>query len=158
MVADSINSACHTAEDYQAARCQVAPQAFCHLRTVKGGASCSYDAETGHVQDLRIAAQVEEHRWIINLQQRLRIFRLRPVYKTAAGNVADACQFLFRAFEGLFVMDGLRHTRGQAAGLQLRERGLENAIRRANLAQQARSKPASQPGSQRQREPGEGSV
>jgi len=51
-----------------------------------------------HVQDLRIAAQIEEHRRIINLQQRLRIFRIGPVQEAAAGNVADACQLLFRTF------------------------------------------------------------
>jgi hypothetical protein len=28
---DGINAACHATEDYQAARCQVAPQAFRHL-------------------------------------------------------------------------------------------------------------------------------
>src|ERR1700676_1663803 len=64
-----------------------------------------------HVPDLRIAAQIEEHRRIINLQQRLRIFRLGPVQEAAAGNVADACQLLFRTFEGVLIMDSLRYTR-----------------------------------------------
>ena len=89
-MADGINTARHATEDYQAARCQVPAQALRHLRTVKRGAPRAYDAEAGHIQDLRIAAQIKEDRRIRNLQQRLRIFRLGPVQEAAAGNVADA--------------------------------------------------------------------
>jgi len=62
--------------------------------------SAPHDAETGHVQDLRIAAQVEEHRRIINLQQRLRIFRRCPVQQAAAGYIANANQLLFSTYYG----------------------------------------------------------
>jgi hypothetical protein len=70
---------------------------------------------------LRIAAQIKEHRRIINLQQRLRVFRLRPVQQAAAGNIADAGELFFRAFESILIMDGLSYTRGQAARLQFCE-------------------------------------
>jgi hypothetical protein len=54
---------------------------------------------------VRIAAQIEKNRRIVNLQQGLGIFWLCPVYETAAGNIADACQLLFRAFEGILIME-----------------------------------------------------
>src|ERR1700736_788902 len=88
------------------------------LRIIRPRAARSpgaYDAEAGHVEDLRIAAQIEKNRRIVNLQQGLGIFWLCPVYETAAGNIADACQLLFRAFEGILIMDGLRNARWQAA-------------------------------------------
>jgi hypothetical protein len=107
---------------------------------------------------LRIAAQVKEDRWVINLQQVLRIFRFGPIQQAATGNIADACQFFFRAFESILIIDSLRHTRRQAARLQFRERRVKYAIRRSNLAQQTGTQAARQPESQRQREPGEGSV
>src|ERR1700720_2785793 len=102
--------------------------------------------------------QIEKNRRIVNLQQGLGIFWLCPVYETAAGNIADACQLLFRAFEGILIMDGLRNARGQAARFEFGERSVKYAIGRADLAKQTSAQAACQPGSQRQREPGEGSV
>jgi hypothetical protein len=68
MVADGIDAACHAAQDDQSTRCEITSQALSHLGSVKGRPPGPYDAEAGHVQDLRIAPQIEEHWRIINLQ------------------------------------------------------------------------------------------
>ena len=74
------------------------------------------------IQNLRVAAHIQEHWWVVDLQQSLRIFRLAPVHQLAAGNCANRRQLFFRALERFFLDDGLRGRGGKFARFQLPQR------------------------------------
>jgi hypothetical protein len=91
------------------------------------------DAEARQIENLHVAADVEKNRRVVDLQERLRIFRLRPVQKPAVDNLSNAIQCPFRALEGLLLHHGLRGLRGKIAGFQIRQRRTKDAIGRTKL-------------------------
>jgi hypothetical protein len=107
---------------------------------------------------LWIASNIKQHGRVVDLQQRLRVFRLRPVQKAARGDLANTIQLLLGALKGFFLHDGLRDGRGKLAGFEGGQRRSKNFIGRAELSQDAGRQTGSQAGRERQRKPGEGSV
>src|SRR5271167_449338 len=67
LMADGIDAAGHTAGDHEAARGQVAAEAFRHLRAVESWTSGTDNAEAGEVEDFRVAANIEQHWRVVNL-------------------------------------------------------------------------------------------
>jgi len=108
-MADGIDAAGHAAHYDQSADGQIAAEAFRHLRSVEGRASGSYDAEAWEVQDIRVAANVEQDRRVVDLQQRLWILGFGPVDQTAAVDIAGSGEFFFCALKSFFLEDGLRY-------------------------------------------------
>ena len=51
-----------------------------HLRPVNCWPPCPYDAETRQIQHLPVAADLQQGRRVVDLQQRLRVLGFRPVY------------------------------------------------------------------------------
>jgi hypothetical protein len=92
---------------------KITPKAFGHLRAVQRWPTRAYDAEAGEIQDLRIAAQIEQNRWIVDLQQGLGISRLGPVDQPAAGDIANRCQFFLGALKRIFLDNGLATSAGR---------------------------------------------
>ena len=66
-MADGIDAAGHAAHYNQSTDGQIAAEAFRHLRSIESRTSGSYDAEAGEVEDLRVAANVEQDGRVINL-------------------------------------------------------------------------------------------
>ena len=66
-MADGVNAASHAADNDEPARCQIAAEALRHLRAVKSRLPGADDAEARKIQDLRVAANVEQDRRIVNL-------------------------------------------------------------------------------------------
>jgi hypothetical protein len=101
LMSNGVDPPRQAAENRQAARGQIAPQAFRHLRAIKCWPARPYDAEAREIEDLRVAAQIEQHRRIVDLQQGLGIFQLGPVDEAIAGNVANRRQLFLGALEGV---------------------------------------------------------
>jgi hypothetical protein len=135
MMRDRIDATGHSANDHHAPRGNLTTEALGHLRAVEGRPARSHDAATRQCQRLHVAADVEQHRRIIDLQQRLRIFRLGPVQQAAAVDALRGGEFLLGALE---LVDRLRHRCRQIKALQMRQRRPEQFVGRAKLLQQAR--------------------
>src|SRR5207244_3789517 len=90
LMPDGVNSTRHAADDDQPARGQFASETLSHLRAVESRPPCADDAEAREIQNLRVAANVKQYRRVVDLQKRLRIFRLRPVQERAACNLLYA--------------------------------------------------------------------
>src|SRR5580658_9331395 len=73
LMANGIDTTGHAADDHEAARGEVAAEAFRHLRAVESWASGADNAEAGEVEDFRVAANVKQDGWIVNLKERLRV-------------------------------------------------------------------------------------
>ena len=91
LVRNRVYASRHPAHNHDSSLRQVAAQPVRHLRAVKRRLARAHNAQARHVQDLRIAADVQEHRRIINLQQVSRILRFRPVDQPAALHLSQIC-------------------------------------------------------------------
>src|SRR5712664_2252965 len=158
LMPDGVDTARQAADDHQSTCRKFPAEALRHLRAIECRAARADDAEAGQIENLHIATDVEKNWRVVDLQERLRIFRLRPVQKPAVGDLSNAIQFFFRALEGLLLHDGLRGLPGKIAGFQIRQRRTKDAIRRTKLAQDAGGQTGTQAGRERQREPGERNV
>ena len=98
---DGVDSARHAANHHQTAGCQFAAEAFRHLRPVQRRTARSHNADAGLCQYLDVAAHVEQHGRIVDLQQALGILGLGPIQQAAAIDIADGREFLFSALERL---------------------------------------------------------
>jgi hypothetical protein len=96
-MADSINASGHPADNDETSRGKVTAQALRHLRSTERRAARPHDAEARQIQDLLIAAHVQQNRWIANLQQCLGIVRFRPIQQGTACNLSNAVQLFCSA-------------------------------------------------------------
>jgi hypothetical protein len=67
LMPDGINPTGHSADDDEAAHGQVLAKALRHLRAVEGWPARPNDAEVGQIQNLRITAEVEQDRRVVDL-------------------------------------------------------------------------------------------
>src|SRR5258708_30774357 len=114
-MSDGIKPAGKPTDDDEAARGQFPAKTLRHLRAVEGWPARPDDAEAGEIQNLRITANVEQDRRVVDLQERLRIFGLGPVQESAARNFLHARQFLLGALERFLLYDGLGDLRWEMA-------------------------------------------
>src|SRR2546422_11557418 len=155
---EGVNAASQAADDHKPACRKFPAKAPRYLRAIERRAARADDAEARQIENLHVATDVEKNWRVVDLQECLRIFRLRPVQKPAVGNLSNAIQFFFRALEGFLLHHGLRSLRGKIAGFQIRQRRTKDAIGRTKLVQDAGGQTGTQAGRERQREPGERSV
>src|SRR6266478_2502463 len=156
LMPDGVDTARQAADDHHSTCRKFPAKELRHLRAIECRAARADDAEAGQIENLHIATDVEKNWRVVDLQERSRIFRLRPVQKHAVGNLSNAIQFFFRALEGFLLHHGLRSLRGKIAGFQIRQRRTKDAIGRTKLVQDAGGQTGTQAGRERQREPGEG--
>ena len=67
LMPDGINPAGHSADDDEATRGQVPAKTLRHWRAVEGWPPRPNDAEAGQIQNLRITANVEQDRRVVDL-------------------------------------------------------------------------------------------
>src|SRR6266481_8423768 len=108
LMPDGVNAASQAADDHKPACRKFPAKAPRHLRAIERRAARADDAEARQIENLHVATDVEKNWRVVDLQERLRIFRLGPVQKPAVGDLSNAIQFFFRALEGLLLHDGLR--------------------------------------------------
>jgi len=65
---DGVNAAVQAADDHNPARRQIARQAVRHLPPVKCWPAYPHNREARRIQNLRVAANIQKYRWIVNLQ------------------------------------------------------------------------------------------
>jgi hypothetical protein len=131
----AVDSARQPADDEQASLGQVPRHPVGYLIPVRRRTSRADDGDRVTPQSLRIAAPVQQRRRIVDLQQAMRVFGILPV-KQAAARPADLRQFLLGIAKSRPRRNRLRRGGRQTASLQLGERRVEHAFRRAELPQQ----------------------
>src|SRR5712664_679237 len=146
LMPDGVDTARQAADDHQSTCRKFPAEALRHLRAIECRAARADDAEAGQIENLHIATDVEKNWRVVDLQERSRIFRLRPVQKPAVGNLSNAIQFLFRALEGFLLHHGLRSLRGKIAGFQIRQDARKTPSGEPNLCKTRADKREPRPG------------
>src|SRR5271165_2316398 len=83
LVRQTVDAACHAANDHQAVRGQVMPQALRHLVAVGSWPARAYHRNRMPVEQAGVSAHVKQWWGIVDLQEALRIFRLAPIEQAA---------------------------------------------------------------------------
>jgi hypothetical protein len=96
---NGVDPARESAGDHDSTYSQIATEALRHLRTVECRLAGTNDTQARRIEYLRIAAHIEHHRRVVNLQQRLRIFGLSPIDDARGGHFAQVGQIFFGALE-----------------------------------------------------------
>jgi hypothetical protein len=103
LMCDGVNATRQSADDHDAAGGQFAGEAVGHLRAVQRRAARADNGKAGNIQDLCVAANVQQDRRIVNLKQCLGIFHLGPVDQMRSWNRSQRRQLLLRRLNASFL-------------------------------------------------------